>query len=580
MGNFQYKQNHVDLQRKSGELSEILAFSVVIPFFQSIQGAVESNEFSIRTRELLISQYGLSIQKFMGKFLVENNVVNIPIEDVEREFYYAIHMIFAHKNEFLKEFVEQQSRFFRTESFLYWRALYFVINKYYQLGDNARRLADELISAKSEWYSVRYVLEGDPQIISERIFGGALKSMFHNIVAGFQIDFVRTVLERRAGALLPNEITDKMHLPGLTRLPDETADANFTYYYNVFDTPNNEEFKNEPITSRTNGVKYRLSENLSRFEGIFHDQFKNVNVLLIEWLIVDIRNALKGIDLVDSDPFTALRKYRSEVRAKIANLTISIFPATRDTMLIPRKWQDIVYDPKQPNIYSIVFGSYSTTFDFDLPDSIEQRYEVYLKVDGNINRFNEDYLSLSRYTKSGSYFQLVTSGDITKAITGSKKSPHVKRVILIVWKFTTTIFRRTKTIFLNVYIISIEEPKSAIIVLNLSANPGFKEEAKSFLEESIMPGYGVIKTEVPDAVYLGYDQIFGDPPDKRVQVIFFGLWFAELITNGLTIKQIEEVIPFIGTEGIQNFIRTQYILPVTRELVTRELDTDSSANKK
>ena len=211
MSNIEYKSKHIDIERKNKDMSIPLAWSLVIPFFFSIFNSNKSkeDEFLIKTMHILISQYGLIEDKYMGKLLITHNVINIPIENLTKEFYYAVHILFLYKNDFLKKFIEEhQHRFTGSKNFIYWRALYFVLSKYYSDSfDNTKNislLANELILNKSNWYSVKYVQGVDTQEKSEEVMINILGSMYYNILASFQINFLRTDLER-AEDLIPKE---------------------------------------------------------------------------------------------------------------------------------------------------------------------------------------------------------------------------------------------------------------------------------------------------------------------------------------------------------------------------------------
>ena len=209
-------------------------------------------------------------------------------------------------------------------------------------------------------------------------------------------------------------------------------------------------------------------------------------------------------------------------------------------------------------------------FDFKLPESLETNLSEFLNNDQNIIDFNKTYLLNEKYSLLG-YFELVKIENLSKSIVKAKKSKKSKVIFFVRHIIPGQLIPPKLSEFvLNMYILSWKTKKQQqiqkIIVVNLSANSNFPNEQTVFSEENLIKEkYGItVKEPLIKTEYIKYEDVFSTSTDKRVQVLFFGLWYSELIIKGFTTGQIKIMKNLVGMDNFQNFLRTRYILPITK----------------
>ena len=580
------KKSRIDMNR-SEYMSGPLAWSVVLPFFEAIQTSqTTDNTFETQTRDALMNEFGLDPSKHMGELLIRHRVVHIPGESMEQEFFSAMHMIFAYQSALLRPVVESMDQF-PTEPpvslrFDYWRLLFYVLKRYYRSIALPSSLDSQLLGLDSQllgpdnldWYQVTYVVDENPLKATEQMLQSVFDSFYHNIWAGYRLDFLRTILGI-AGDLLPEETVNAISLPGFNKIQNlAVSKADIRFFYSIFQKgPNSTVIVTDLLKeNKIDGPLYRLEKNRQRLLGEFKKRFRTNNVLVLRLFEIPVTSASSGLrDAQTTDDVNnVLVPYEQKITTSIAALLSEELPSKRITKL-PKKLDTVIYTAKTGFSWTTVQTAYKRVKGIILPLGFETvKYADLLNSSENIKEFNDTYLkTLARY-QDHAYIRLVHFKNMAAEVAESKRS-KLPTAVFLVWNpgfFIST---------LNMYILSWKdsigsEPFIAPMrILNLSNNRGilkkgtFPDESTVFSEEiAIREMYSIPRAKESDSSYIKYEDVFGVAREERSQLFFFGLWYAEMAFKGFNDRQLKWIQYIIGPETMLNFLRSRYILPIVR----------------
>ncbi|KKM25603.1 hypothetical protein LCGC14_1593350 [marine sediment metagenome] len=583
------KSERIDMQRTQ-TLSAPLAWSAVLPLLEAIESARDEPSpggFRTATRDALLEEFGLQAAELdadtpgLGALMLRAPSVSVmDAHAFDTEFYHAVHLVFAHASgiDALATAAEQDRRFPRraTPPIDNWRALFYVLQRYYarSLPAATAEVADHLLAADVPWHAVPYLGAGDvpPGIVAWQVAIKALTEMRHNVTAAYRVDVLRRVLQR-AGTLIPEETVAPLVLPDLVRVSSIATDRRLEQAYLWFVSyATGAGIRREVLADERGGPRTRLLTNVRAIESLISEHFRRTNVLALVVLRTPASVALRELKSFaateSDDPEPVLQRYTTDVRDGISGL-LRALPDKERPRAAPTTVEDVVYDSEFKDLWT----AQRKYVKRELP-KIELFTGVnrddYLTEPRNVRDFNGRYLRLARYAEAA-YFQLTTRDDLSEAITQSLASDRAA-VVLFVWSRSRLLGALST---LNMFVMTWngriapgEEPNTWTIV-NLSENFRFPTSRSTIEEEpSVRRLY-----RVPDrkkTTYVTFERAFGTGRSSTPDVLFFGLWFAELALRAFDAGHIEKLRDVIGSASdLNNFVRGDYIPAVQSEAQAR-----------